>query len=69
MNIIIEDINLVDDPSPTGGKTWEGETLAQFLNEMPEGAVSLADINKALAECGMETITDDQIIVVGVEGE
>ena len=69
MNIIIEDINLVDDPSPTVGKTWEGETLAQFLNEMPEGAVSLADINKALAECGMETITDDQVIVVGVEGE
>lgn len=65
MGILIEDINLVDDATPTGGKTCSDETLADFLANwlVPGKVTTLADINKQLVECGIEPITLDQVVI------
>ena len=68
MGILIEDINLVDDATATGGKANSEETLADFIaNTMIPGKLTtLADLNKELAECGIEPITPEQIEIKGV---
>lgn len=62
----IENINLVDDPTPTGGKSFDGETLNDFVVETLDKNVSLrislAEVNKKLQECGIEPINEEQII-------
>lgn len=65
MGVLIEDINLVDDATPTGGKTCSDETLADFLANwlVPGKLTTLADVNKQLIECGIEPITLDQIAI------
>lgn len=67
MGILIEDINLTDAPGWTGGKAWDGETLADFIAEnlRPGKLTTLADINKDLEACGIEPITPEQIVVIG----
>lgn len=65
MGILIEDINLVDDATPTGGKTCSDETLADYIanNLVPGKMMTLADINKDLVECGIEPIMPDQVVI------
>lgn len=71
MNLIIEDINLVDSATSTGGKSWSGETLGEFVEELTrqnkymgiEETLSLNKINNYLAECGIEPITLDQVVI------
>lgn len=67
MELIIEDINLVDDATPTGGKSREGETLGEFIKDSE--SLSLADINKELVACGIEPIGLEQIRIIGKVGE
>lgn len=67
MELIIEDINLVDDTTPTGGKSWEGETLGEFIKDSE--SLSLADINNELVTCGIEPIGLEQIRIIGKVGE
>lgn len=40
----------------------------EFIRE-DEAALTLADINKDLENCGIEPITLDQIIITGIRGE
>lgn len=71
-NLVIEDINLVDDATATGGKANSDETLAQFIVSVSDEkhnkyGITLADLNKELKECGIEPITEDQIVIKRVE--
>lgn len=66
MELIIEDINLVDDATNTGGVAFEGERLSDLLSEdLEHNTWSVADINKYLFKCGIEPITLEQIIIIG----
>lgn len=73
MELIIEDINLVDSATSTAGKSWSGETLGEFIEELErqnkyigiEETLSLNKINNYLVECGIEPITLEQIIIIG----
>lgn len=68
MEIMFDNINLTDKAGSTGGKSWNGETLAEFIKE-DEMALTLADINRDLESCGIEPITLDQIVITGIRGE
>ena len=73
MSIVIEDVNLVDDATATGGKANASETLAQFIADVNVDTfngcdtTTLNDINEQLVACGIEPITLDQIVVKAVE--
>ena len=67
MELIIKDIVLEEDSSPTGGIAFEGETLGDFLEDSRN--ISLADLNHELMACGIMPIDAEQIIVVGRKGE
>lgn len=71
MEIVIEDINLVDDTKATGGKAFEGETLADFIEESAKEnkIVDLTTINNELQECGIEPISSDQIVFKATKTE
>lgn len=70
MEIIIENINLVDDNTGRGGKSWDGETLAEFIMDGAEpNSYSLGDINIELKACGIEPITLEQIRIIDIKGE
>lgn len=64
--ITIENINLVDDPTPTGGKSFDGETLDDFIKETlgdkDESTIGMKTVNSMLKDCGIEPITEDQIV-------
>ena len=64
--ITIENVNLVDAPVLTGSKSFDGETLDEFiketLNETEKDTASLGEINDRLTTCGIEPITEDQIV-------
>lgn len=71
MALIIEDINLVDSATSTGGKSWSGETLGEFIEELErqnkyigiKETLSLNKINTYLTECGIEPITLEQVVI------
>ena len=70
MEILIEDVMLVDSPKATGGSAFSGETLADFINEWQRPSnyvLTLADLNRELEECGIEPISEEQIIIKGVK--
>lgn len=53
------DIVLVDDDTETGGTSFCGETLKDFLDEVGMNYdTPLPVINKALRECGIEPIKE-----------
>lgn len=60
---IAKRIALFDDDTPTGGKAHCDEHLDEFMEEvgLPYGT-SVTKINKALKECGIMPITEQQII-------
>lgn len=63
------DIELHDDGSSTGGVAFKGETLADFIEqwENDTGRVgkeyTLAELNDALKECGIEPPYEHEIII------
>ena len=59
---IAEHIELFDDDTEFGGKSYADEMLDNFMGEagVPFGS-SLKTVNKALKECGLETYTCQQI--------
>ena len=60
-------IALYDDATPTGGKSHSDEHLDEFMEsvmgELPYGS-SLEKVNKALVECGIMPVTEQQVIDV-----
>lgn len=53
------DYELVDDDTLTGGTSFCGETLRDFLDEVGMGYnTPLPIINKALRDCGIEPIKE-----------
>ena len=58
-------IALYDDATPTGGKAHSDEHLDEFMESemglLPYGS-SLTKVNKALVECGIMPITEQQVI-------
>jgi hypothetical protein len=55
-------IELRDDDTETGGVSFRGETLADFIEETDLGyGRSLDEVNKALKECGIMPITERDI--------
>lgn len=53
------DIELIDDDTETGGTSFCGETLRDFLEETGMSCdTPLTEINKALKECGIEPIKE-----------
>lgn len=55
-------IELRDDDTETGGISFRGETLADFIEETDLGyGHSLDEVNKALKECGIMPIGEDEI--------
>ena len=60
-------IALYDDATPTGGKAHSDEHLDEFMEsvmgELPYGS-SLEKVNKALVECGIMPVTEQQVIDV-----
>ena len=50
----------------TGGISYEGETLRDFMNEagLPIGNTKLSDINKSLEECGIKKIVEQNNFIV-----
>lgn len=69
MELIIEDIMLVDDPTSEGGVAFDEETLSDFIRGGATEETSLAKINKELELCGIEPITLEQIKIIGIKGE
>lgn len=48
---------LTDDNTESGGVSFDGETLGDFLESLPEiKDYNMEEINKALVECGIEKI-------------
>lgn len=68
-NLIIKDIALQDGPSDFGGKASADETLADFLDWVEDGEISIKDLNKKLKECGLMPITLADIKIIGIQGE
>jgi hypothetical protein len=51
------DIILEDDNSPFGGVSYQGQTLADFLEEVNmDNVTDINVINNALSECGIKPI-------------
>lgn len=69
MELLIEDIMLVDDPTSEGGVAFDGETLSDFIRGGATEETSLTKINEELALCGIEPITLEQIKIIGIKGE
>jgi len=67
--MIIEDVMLEDDATHKGGLAFNGERLSDFISDLDKEVLTLADINKALVECGIKPITLEQIVVIGIQGE
>lgn len=68
-DMIIEDIELTDDETSTGGVAFNHERLSDFLEDIDNDTQSIADINKELVACGIKPITLEQIKVIGIKGE
>lgn len=58
-------LELRDDATPTGGKSYSDEKLDNFMAEceIPFGS-SLTKVNKALVECGIEPFTEEEVLEV-----
>ena len=58
-------LGLRDDATPTGGKSHSNEYLDEFMEStmgrLPFGS-SLAKVNKALVECGIQPFTEEEVI-------
>lgn len=67
--IIIKDIELRDGPEDFGGKANADETLADFLDYVEDGEISLHDLNKKLKDCGLMPITLKDIKIIGIGGK
>lgn len=66
--LVMEDVNLVDDSTATGGTAFAGETLAEFILSMDNenGTPQVYDlntINNLLEENGIEPISERQIML------
>ena len=55
----ILDIELQDDETSTGGISFDGETVRDFVLTVNHGFENLEDLNKALRECGIKEIEED----------
>lgn len=57
-NINYDQILEDDFSMESGGVSYEGETLRDFMKEvgLPLGETKLLDINKALKECGIKEV-------------
>lgn len=67
--LIIEDIVLRDGPGDFGGKANADETLADFLEYVEDGEISIKELNKELKKCGIMPITLEDIKIIGVKGK
>lgn len=67
--LVIKDIMLEDDETGSGGVAFNRERLSDFISDLDKEILTLADINKALVECGIKPITLEQIVVIGIQGE
>ena len=57
MNKKYFDIILIDDDTPTGGVSFHGETVHDFMMECDlDPDISLEEFNKILTACGIEPI-------------
>lgn len=65
MKIVIEDVILKDDGTPSGGVAEYGETLADFILNGCSEEYSLEDINKQLEMCGIKPLELKDIKIVG----
>lgn len=63
--IHMKNILLEDDDTPTGGTSYQNETLNDFICELELHNKSLTEINKELKLNGIKEITPDQIKIVG----
>jgi hypothetical protein len=60
---IAKQIALNDDATPTGGKAHNDERLDEFMAEVGlKYGSSLSEVNKALVECGIMPVTEQQVI-------
>lgn len=60
---IAKQIALNDDATPTGGKAHNDEHLDEFMAEVGlKYGSSLSEVNKALVECGIMPVTEQQVI-------
>lgn len=60
---IAKQIALYDDATPTGGKSHSDEHLDEFMAEVGlKYGSSLSEVNKALVECGIMPVTEQQAI-------
>lgn len=60
---IAKQIALNDDATPTGGKAHNDEHLDEFMAEVGlKYGSSLSEVNKALVECGIMPVTEQQAI-------
>lgn len=58
LNNEFAEIKLEDNEKPTGGISYQGETLAEFLEEIGMSVYnSLREINRALHICGIKKIS------------
>lgn len=63
------DIELHDDGTETGGVAFKGETLVDFIEEWENNTgrvgkeYTLAELNDALKECGIEPPYEHEIII------
>lgn len=55
----ILDIELQDDETSTGGISFDGETVRDFVLTVNHGFENLEDLNKVLRECGIKEIGED----------
>lgn len=72
---IYAQISLEDDDTSTGGTSFQGETLEDFLEELDycQTIRTIKDVNKALIECGIKPVNalpeDHEIIGFAVWDE
>lgn len=55
----ILDIELQDDETSTGGISFDGETVRDFVLTVNHDFENLEDLNKTLRECGIKEIEED----------
>ena len=56
-------ITLQDDATETGGVSYHGEDLSNFIQEVGmKFGLPLSAYNKALVECGIEPVTKEQVL-------
>jgi len=53
-------IYLRDDETPYGGTSYHGETLLDFLLSVNLETVNHKIINRALKECGIQPVTEEE---------